>query len=152
MGLLKFRKQYAVCSWQSSVDSVQAENYQLKTANCQLKIEHSCSLTSKQKASSLMEVIVASVIIVVIFGIVTLTLNNIIKNNYRTKTDQINNRLNKIIYLHQNGKISIPFKESFESWEIESNKSNQNNIPYLEFTAVHQKTKKEVTKKVFYAN
>lgn len=145
MGLLKFSRQCSVFGVQSSVSSIQAKD-------CQLKTEHSYSLASKLRASSLMEVIVTSVIIVVIFGIVTLTLNNIIKNNYRTKNDEINNHLNKIIYLHQNGKITIPFQESFEDWEIESNINNQKNVHYLEFTATHQKTKKEVTKKVFHAN
>ena len=56
------------------------------------------SLQTKTKASSLVEVIVATVIIVIIFAIVTLTLNNIIKNTYRAKTDDINNHLNKIVY------------------------------------------------------
>lgn len=109
-------------------------------------------LKTKIKASSLVEVIVATVIIVIIFGIATLTLNNIIKNNYRSNTHNINNHLNKIIYLYQNNKITIPFQDTFNQWEIETSKTTQNNLEYIVFTASHQKTNKIVSKKTVNEN
>ena len=108
----------------------------------------SISLKTKTKASSLIEVIVATVIIIIIFAIITLTLNNIIKNTYRAKTNNINNHLNKIVYLYSYGKIKTPFQENYKDWEIQANNEKQNNINYLVFTATHKKTKKEISKRV----
>ena len=125
------------------------KSYQMAVFKCLTSKKQSINLKPKKlKASSLVEVIIATVIIIIIFAIVTLTLNNIIRNTYRTKTDDINNHLNKIVYLYEYGKIQTPFQEYYNDWEIQTNNEKQNNINYLVFTSTHQKSKKEISKRI----
>ena len=65
----------------------------------------------KVKASSLNEVIVATVIIVLVFGIAVATLNNILMNTANKNTSSIDNRINELIYSYRNEKLQLPYRE-----------------------------------------
>ncbi len=72
----------------------------------------------KIRASSLMETLVATVLIVIIFMISSLVLNNIIARNIRQNTDRIEERMNKLEYQFKNQAIQLPYREDFETWHI----------------------------------
>ncbi len=80
----------------------------------------------KPKASTLIETLVASVIIITIFTITSLTLNNIFSSTVKNNTDRIYNRINTIEYLFLNDKMVIPYQERFENWEIQLLKTTDN--------------------------
>jgi len=72
----------------------------------------------KLRASSIVETLVASVIIVIIFSLASLTLNNIFQSNILSDTGDIENRVNKLIYLNRNRKIATPYYEDYKGWEV----------------------------------
>ncbi len=103
----------------------------------------------KPKASTLVESLVASVIIIVVFTIASLTLNNVFNATVKNNTDRLQNRMNTLEYLYLNDKIALPYQEDFEDWNIQFLKP-QNGNSFLTVNAVHIKTKKSISRKLTY--
>ena len=103
--------------------------------------------STKLKASTLVEALVASVIIIVVFTIASLTLNNIFRSTLTSNTQAIDTRLNKILYLYQYNKIGVNYQEDFNDWDIILTRQTENNTIFVVVEAVHVKTKKKVSKK-----
>lgn len=72
----------------------------------------------KIRAATLVETLVASVIIVVVFMIASLSLNNIFKGTIQSNDSEIQNRIKQITYLYKSKQIDIPFYENNEKWDI----------------------------------
>lgn len=75
-------------------------------------------LSKQIKASSLVETLVATVLIVLLFAIASLTLNNILRNSIKNNTDEIHTELNYLDYLYTYNQINLPFYDTFKDWEI----------------------------------
>ncbi|RLD85012.1 MAG: hypothetical protein DRJ07_03975 [Bacteroidetes bacterium] len=104
----------------------------------------------KLRASTIIETLVASVIIIIIFTIASLTLNNISKGLVKKDTSIIDNRFTKLIYLHRNNKIEIPHQEDFYDWEINIEKETIDRIPILSIKANNINTNRTVQKIYIY--
>ena len=102
--------------------------------------------TKKLKASSLMEVIVATVIIVLVFGMVTLILNNLLQNNSKQDTHKIELVLNKCVYRYKHDKLELPYQDNIEDWNISTDVIRKENASYVIFRATQEKTDKEITR------
>ncbi|MGS2765225.1 hypothetical protein [Sinomicrobium sp. M5D2P9] len=72
----------------------------------------------KVKASTLMETLVATVLIVVIFMVTSLVLNNLFSGSVSQDTRKIENRLRVLGYMVQRNKIELPYSEDFGEWNI----------------------------------
>ena len=105
----------------------------------------------KIKASTLIETLVASVIIITVFGMASLTLNTIFKNSVQNNTRTIDTHLNKLMYLNQHGKLDKNYQDNFKEWEIIVSKQSAINMEYTVFAATHNKTQKKVIKKIINA-
>ena len=107
----------------------------------------------KLKASTLIESLVASVIIVIIFTIASLTLNNVFRGSVNSNQDRIQNRLNTLAYQFANDKVQYPYQENFEKWKIQLIKSKQHNGIYFVLEAkqvTENVSKKVILKKLTY--
>ncbi|MGV8947182.1 MAG: hypothetical protein ACOH1N_12185 [Lutibacter sp.] len=104
----------------------------------------------KIKASTLVETITASIIIVIVFAIASLTLNNVFASTINNDTDQIENHLYKLEYQYVNHKISIPYNEAYENWELNISKAEENGTNWIVFKAINTITKKVVIKRRMY--
>ena len=104
--------------------------------------------TKKEEASSLTEVIVATSILLLVFGIALLTLNNIMTSTLRSNTNSLDTELEKIIYQYRNQQINIPFFSRDEKYQIDGQKITENNIQFIEFTAKDMETNKVRSKKI----
>ena len=102
----------------------------------------------KLRASTLIEVLVASVLIIVVFTIASLTLNNVFKSTITSNTHIIDSHINKLIYLYQHDKIGEKYQEDFKDWNISFSQQNNNNISFVIVEAVQTGTKKRITKKI----
>ncbi len=102
------------------------------------------------KASTLVETITASVIIIIVFAIASLTLNNVFSSTINNDTNQIENHLYKLEYQYVNNKLSIPYNEAIENWDISVAKMEENDSNWIVFKAVNTITKKEVVKRRAY--
>ncbi len=103
------------------------------------------------KASTLVETITASVIIIIVFAIASLTLNNVFSSTINNDTNQIENHLYKLEYQYVNNKLLIPYNEVYENWEFSIVKIAENGSNWIVFKAVNTITKKEVVKRTAHA-
>jgi len=78
----------------------------------------SLNLDYRVKASTLMETLVATVLIVVIFMISSMIMNNLLVSNVKQNTELAEERLNVLEYQYKNKGIELPYYEDYESWEI----------------------------------
>jgi hypothetical protein len=104
--------------------------------------------TKKLKASSLTEVIVATSVLLLVFGIALLTLNNIMTSTLRSNTNSLDTELEKVIYQYRNQQINIPFFSKDEKHQIEGQKITKNSIDFIEFSAKDMETNKIRSKKI----
>ncbi|WP_164030300.1 hypothetical protein [Spongiivirga citrea] len=99
-----------------------------------------------------METLVATVLIVVLFMIASLVLNGIARSNAKRNTVAIESRLQKLIYLAENDKVSFPYTEVFQNWNISGETTIKDEIVNTQFIATHGTTKKSLSKQLQYAN
>jgi len=72
----------------------------------------------KIQAATLVETLVASVIIIVVFMIASLSLNNVFKTTIKENDSALKSRIKELHYLTLNHQITIPFYEETELWKI----------------------------------
>lgn len=91
-----------------------------------------------------METLVSTVLIIVIFMVSSLILNNLFSNTVRNNTRSIATHLNELEYLYLNEKLLIPYMDDYDGWTISVTKENINNSNVVEFLAVNPTTHKVV--------
>jgi ribosomal protein L30/L7E len=102
----------------------------------------------KVKGSTLIETLVASVIIVIVFTIASLTLSNIFRSTIVGNTDAIENKLNKVAYLYKSNKISTSYNEQFQDWEIKIISDKKS----VRLVADHLQRDKEIIRIIAYVS
>lgn len=91
-------------------------------------------LTKKLKATTLMETLVATSIIIIVFIIASLILNNTFKNVMQRDSFKVDNRVKQLHYFYSNNNIELPYIESFEKYEIEIEQEEIDKVSYLKIT------------------
>lgn len=99
-------------------------------------------ILKKIKASTLMETLVASVLILIVFMLSSLTLNHLFSNSIKNSTQEINVYLNELEYLYVTQQLQAPYNDTYKKWEITIQKNNDS----IEFQAIHSITKKHINK------
>lgn len=79
-------------------------------------------ILKKIKASTLIETLTASVIIIVVFMVASLSFNNVFMNSVKSDAVLLENRLLEIEYLTNHHKLIFPFYEEQEYWIITGEK------------------------------
>lgn len=82
----------------------------------------------KVRSATLVEIMVASVIIVIVFLIASLSVNNIFRGTINSDDSSLRNRINELTYFVQNDKIEIPFYEERLLWDIVIENRGKENI------------------------
>ena len=95
-------------------------------------------ILKKIRAATLAEQLVASAIIMVIFSIASLSLNNVFQGAVKGKDSAFQNRIKELTYFTQKEKLNIPFYEENDRWDIAI--EEQEGVIYLE--ALHKPSKK----------
>ncbi|HEX8269331.1 MAG TPA: hypothetical protein VF581_05525 [Flavobacterium sp.] len=104
----------------------------------------------KISSATLVEAIVATVLILVIFVIASLVLNNILRNHFASNTHPAETRMNNLEYQIYNSKVAIPYTESAGDWEISIRESESAVGKILILTAVNSITNKEISRTRIY--
>ncbi len=104
-------------------------------------------ILKKLKATTLMETLVATVLIVVVFMLASMILNNLFSSTIVANTRNMNTALNKIEYLYFNDKLTLPYDEVIGDWtlSVERRKAQPKDIILLE--AYNTKTQKHIIRK-----
>jgi hypothetical protein len=105
----------------------------------------------KVKSATLVEVIVASVLIVIMFMIASLVLNNLVLNTFSKNSHPIENRLNELEYELENDLIKFPYKENYKGWDIAIRIEKKDSKMDLLILATNEKNTKEITRQRIYA-
>lgn len=102
----------------------------------------------KVRASTLMETLVATVLIVVVFLLSSMIFNNLFFRSITDNTEEVDTHINELIYLHKNEKIKLPYTEDFKNWELKIYKEiglDGNNIVIDAFNAkIDKKIEKHI--------
>ncbi|MEQ3663787.1 hypothetical protein [Olleya sp.] len=106
----------------------------------------------KVKASTLIETLVATVLIIIIFIISSMILNNIYLSSIINDTRAINAQLNELQYLNLNGKLELPYRDTFSNWNIKVEKYIESNQTLIEFEANNILTTKTIILKQYESN
>ncbi len=95
----------------------------------------------KLKGSSLVETLLATVIILIVFGIAMTTVMNVLERTIKTDTSKIDSELNKMTYQYHHGFIKVPSEEKIGLWNVEISRELKANVAYVIFKASHAKSK-----------
>lgn len=103
------------------------------------------ALLKKIKASTLMETLVATVLIVIVFMMASMTLNALFANTVVNNAHEVEQELLFLRYRYENGQLQLPYYDELRDWEIivEAREWNSNNQVF--FSAEHLGTKKKVS-------
>ena len=105
----------------------------------------------KIKASTLMETLVATVLLVVIFMLASMVLNNLFSSTIKGNTKDIEVYLTELEYLYRNDKMVLPYDSDFGPWNIGVETVQAPNSTMVQFGAVNKDTQ-QTFKKEIYAN
>ncbi len=110
-------------------------------------LEH-LNLDYRVRASTLMETLVATVLIVVVFMMASMILNNLFSNSIKSNTRDVEAYLSELNYLYLNDKLSLPYYDDYKQWEISivADKNNTQNI--ILFEAKNSKTNQNILKEI----
>lgn len=97
---------------------------------------------NKLKASTLVETLVATVIIITIFLMATVLLNQLFIYALNNSHRDLDTEINKLEYRILNNKIKTPYFDNFNDWGI---KIYKNKNAFL-IEAMHLKTNKKVSR------
>lgn len=102
------------------------------------------AVLKKIGASTLMETLVATVLIVIIFTVASMLLNSIFANSIKGNNSEIGTRLHRLQYRYINGKFPVPYYEETGEWEITVFRENGQGQGHIVFRATHIKDKKSL--------
>lgn len=103
---------------------------------------------NKLKASSLVETLIATVVIMVVFGIAIATISNVLERTVKSSTSAIDSELNKLVYLYEHDQIQVPDVRELKEWRIELKKVKGEEVNYIVFVAKHVKNQKVRERKI----
>jgi lipopolysaccharide export LptBFGC system permease protein LptF len=99
-------------------------------------------------ASSLTEVIVATVLLMLVFGIALATLNSILISSAHGDTHKMETKMQQLVYQYANNGMKIPLDYKEDNLTITIKKIKQNTTDFVAFRIVNNITKKERYQKI----
>lgn len=101
-------------------------------------------ILKKIRSATLVETMVASVIIVIVFVVASLSVNNIFRGTINSDDFALRNRVNELTYFVQNNKLKIPFYEETALWDIAIEKQEEEIVMEIS----NKKNGREETRKI----
>ncbi len=97
-------------------------------------------ILKKIRAATLIETLTASVLIIIVFMIASLSFNNIFSNQIKKDHSAIENRIKELEYRIIHHQLQLPYTEDFGTWEIEiTSNDNDITISYNHGDSTHKK-------------
>lgn len=95
-------------------------------------------LIRKYRSATLMEAVVATALVVIVFMVASLVINNLLKSYYLGKTQDVAYRVNQLRYQMCYSKIIVPYKEKYGSWSINAEIERDATTEFLQFEATNE--------------
>jgi len=99
-----------------------------------------------------METLVATVLIVMVFMMSSMILNNLFSSIITSRTHAIEAHLNELYYLHLNNELETPLVDEFDNWQVTAEVFKKNMNDHISFEAVNKLSKKEYNKSFYVSN
>ena len=93
---------------------------------------------NKIRGSTLVETLVATVLIMVIFVVASLVINSAFLNILRANVIPVESRLHELEYQYSNSLFPLPYMEDYENWQITVQKEIRNDIGFIQFMAIRK--------------
>lgn len=106
------------------------------------------AVLKKIKAATLVETLVASAIIVIVFLIASISINNVFNSTIKSNDFELNNRIKEITYLAKHQKVPLPFVEETHKWEI----SLEGTEDFLTLLIINKMNGTEKSVPIYYGN
>ena len=95
-----------------------------------------------------METLVASVLIVVVFMISSMILNNLFSNTIKSNTRTIEAYINELQYLYKNEMLMLPYYDDIDHWDIEVTEVKVMQTSKVLFEAINTETHNNYSKEI----
>ena len=103
------------------------------------------AVLNKIKGATLMETLVSTVLIFVLFMMASATLNHLFSRSVETNTRTLEARLNTLQYLWEHDKLQLPYTEAQDDWLITVERYQEYGRNEVAFEATHKTSKKEIS-------
>jgi len=104
------------------------------------------ALLKKIRSATLIEALVATVLIVIVFMVASLILNNVLLNSFSNNTHTVENRIHELEYQFLNGNVKTPYREESGKWNIDLSTEVRDGNIWLITIATNRDNGKEVIK------
>ena len=98
-------------------------------------------------ASTLMETLVATVLIVLVFMTASLVFYGLFAAGVRFKEHEVEQELLRLEYLHQNHLLTLPYYDNLGEWEVEVSITEWQGVEQVHFKASNESVEKEIIRK-----
>ena len=102
------------------------------------------AVLKKIKASTLMETMVATVLIVVIFMVSSLVMNSLMASQVEANLSPIKEHVAQLEYRYLSQQLTLPYYEEWQGWEITVTSKEGISASYIAIQAVDQTSTKKV--------
>lgn len=99
----------------------------------------------KIAASTLMETMVATVLLVIVFMTASMVMGSLLEARFKSETGEVNAALREIRYQLQSGNTQLPYSSNPKGWTIRMNTKSVFGTKYKEIRATHPIKEKTVT-------
>jgi Tfp pilus assembly protein PilV len=106
----------------------------------------------KIRSATLLEALVSTILIVVIFMIASLVINNLLMNSFKNNTHSIEAKIAEIEYQVRNKIVDFPYVESYNGWDILVTDNIEDNKEWVVITAENKTVDKEIRKTFLHEN
>lgn len=103
------------------------------------------AVLKRVKASTLMETLVATILIVVVFMLSSMILNSLFANTIGENDNAIRQELLLLQYKYEYGQLTLPYFGEKGAWQIEVRQENWDSQSKAIFEAVNSTSQKEVS-------
>ena len=102
------------------------------------------AVLKKIKASTLMETLVATVLIVVLFMTASMVLNNLFSASIQNNTYSVKQELFRLQYAYQNGVLELPYLAEIDDSQLTVKETKLQGVKGPVFLAKHMSTNQEI--------
>ncbi|QLG46788.1 hypothetical protein [Costertonia aggregata] len=100
------------------------------------------AVLKRVKGSTLMETMVATVLIVIIFMMASLVMEATFSTHRSGNMEPISEKLHQLEYKYIKGGLTLPYFEDWEDWDIEIVRYHERGSPMISLIAKNRKTQK----------
>lgn len=106
------------------------------------------AVLTRIRASTLMETLVATVLIVIIFTVSGLLLNNLFANSISGREDRVRERLYRLKYEYPVHGLELPYYEELGNWGIYVSREYGEGTAIILFRAENKRTNRSIIQKI----